>query len=127
MRERRWRAIRRQGAAGGGEVVVGFGWGRAPSPVQVYGGTAAPGCPSRAQLGSCLRTKHLRTHYGRLCASSMFLSLVFLHVSVSPWCNRLVHLRQSLNVAVQRLTAAGVPSSRSHAEHLISFTVDCDR
>jgi len=38
-----------------------------------------------------------------------------------------VQLRQALNVAVERLTSAGVPSPRMNAELLIMFTLDCDR
>ncbi len=32
-----------------------------------------------------------------------------------------------MNAAVERLTAAGVPSPRMNAELLIMFTLDCDR
>jgi release factor glutamine methyltransferase len=38
-----------------------------------------------------------------------------------------VQLRQALNTAVERLTAAHVPSSRMNAELLIMFTLDCGR
>jgi release factor glutamine methyltransferase len=38
-----------------------------------------------------------------------------------------VQLRQALNAAVERLTAARVPSPRMNAELLIMFTLDCDR
>jgi len=38
-----------------------------------------------------------------------------------------MQLRQSLNGAIQRLTAQGVPSPRMNAELLIMFTLDCDR
>jgi release factor glutamine methyltransferase len=38
-----------------------------------------------------------------------------------------VQLRQALNAAVERLTAAGVGSPRMNAELLIMFTLDCDR
>jgi len=38
-----------------------------------------------------------------------------------------MQLRQSLTVAVERLTAARVPSPRMNAEILIMFTLDCDR
>jgi release factor glutamine methyltransferase len=38
-----------------------------------------------------------------------------------------VQLRQALNVAVERLTSAQVPSPRMNAELLIMFTLDCDR
>ena len=38
-----------------------------------------------------------------------------------------MQLRPSLNAAVERLSAAGVPSPRMNAELLIMFTLDCDR
>jgi release factor glutamine methyltransferase len=38
-----------------------------------------------------------------------------------------VQLRQTLNAAVEQLTAAQVPSPRMNAELLIMFTLDCDR
>jgi release factor glutamine methyltransferase len=38
-----------------------------------------------------------------------------------------VQLRHSLNAAIERLTAAAVPSPRMNAELLIMFTLDCDR
>jgi len=38
-----------------------------------------------------------------------------------------VQLRQALNAAVERMTAARVPSPRMNAELLIMFTLDCDR
>jgi release factor glutamine methyltransferase len=38
-----------------------------------------------------------------------------------------MQLRQSLNLAIERLTAARVPSPRLNAELLIMFTLDCDR
>jgi release factor glutamine methyltransferase len=38
-----------------------------------------------------------------------------------------VQLRQTLNAAVEHLTAAQVPSPRMNAELLIMFTLDCDR
>jgi release factor glutamine methyltransferase len=38
-----------------------------------------------------------------------------------------VQLRQALNSAIERLTAARVPSPRMNAELLIMFTLDCDR
>jgi release factor glutamine methyltransferase len=38
-----------------------------------------------------------------------------------------VQLRQALNIAVERLTSADVPSPRMNAELLIMFTLDCDR
>jgi release factor glutamine methyltransferase len=38
-----------------------------------------------------------------------------------------VQLRQILNAAVERLSAASVPSPRMNAEILIMFTLDCDR
>ncbi len=38
-----------------------------------------------------------------------------------------MQLRQSLNAAVERLTAANVPSPRMNAELLIMFTLDCNR
>jgi release factor glutamine methyltransferase len=38
-----------------------------------------------------------------------------------------VQLRQVLNAAVERLSAASVPSPRMNAEILIMFTLDCDR
>jgi release factor glutamine methyltransferase len=38
-----------------------------------------------------------------------------------------VQLRQALNAAIDRLTAAQVPSPRMNAELLIRFTLDCDR
>ena len=38
-----------------------------------------------------------------------------------------MQLRPSLNAAVERLKAAGVPSPRMNAELLIKFTLDCDR
>lgn len=38
-----------------------------------------------------------------------------------------MQLRQALNSAVERLTAARVPSPRMNAELLIMFTLDCDR
>jgi release factor glutamine methyltransferase len=38
-----------------------------------------------------------------------------------------VQLRQALNAAVERLTAAKVPSPRMSAELLIMFTIGCDR
>ena len=36
-------------------------------------------------------------------------------------------LRESLNSAIQRLTAASVPSPRLNAELLLMFTLACDR
>src|SRR5207253_5394558 len=39
----------------------------------------------------------------------------------------LVSLRDALTTAIDRLTAAGVPSPRMNAELLIMFTLDCDR
>jgi release factor glutamine methyltransferase len=41
--------------------------------------------------------------------------------------NKLVLLRESLNSAIQRLTAAHVPSPRMNAELLLMFTLDCNR
>ena len=38
-----------------------------------------------------------------------------------------MQLRQTLNAAVEQLTAAQVPSPRMNAELLIMFTLDCDR
>jgi release factor glutamine methyltransferase len=38
-----------------------------------------------------------------------------------------VQLRHALNTAIERLTAAQVPSPRLNAELLIMFTLDCDR
>jgi release factor glutamine methyltransferase len=38
-----------------------------------------------------------------------------------------VQLRHALNAAIERLTAAQVPSPRLNAELLIMFTLDCDR
>jgi release factor glutamine methyltransferase len=38
-----------------------------------------------------------------------------------------MQLRQSLNAAIDRLTAQDVPSPRMNAELLIMFTLDCDR
>ncbi|MGH9642256.1 MAG: hypothetical protein ACRD3Q_07500, partial [Terriglobales bacterium] len=38
-----------------------------------------------------------------------------------------MQLRQSLNSAIERLTAKRVPSPRMNAELLIMFTLDCDR
>ncbi len=38
-----------------------------------------------------------------------------------------MQLRQALNSAVERLTAAGIGSPRMNAELLIMFTLDCDR
>jgi release factor glutamine methyltransferase len=38
-----------------------------------------------------------------------------------------VQLRKALNAAIDRLTAANVPSPRMNAELLIMFTLDCDR
>ena len=38
-----------------------------------------------------------------------------------------MQLRQSLNLAIERLTAAQVPSPRMNAELLIMFALDCDR
>jgi release factor glutamine methyltransferase len=38
-----------------------------------------------------------------------------------------VQLRQILNAAIERMTAASVPSPRMNAELLIMFTLDCDR
>jgi len=38
-----------------------------------------------------------------------------------------VPLREALNSAIQRLTAAQVPSPRMNAELLLMFTVGCDR
>jgi hypothetical protein len=38
-----------------------------------------------------------------------------------------VQLRQSLNLAIEHLTAAQVPSPRLNAELLIMYTLDCDR
>jgi len=38
-----------------------------------------------------------------------------------------VQLRQALNAAVERLTAARVPSPRMNAELLIMFMLGCDR
>jgi release factor glutamine methyltransferase len=38
-----------------------------------------------------------------------------------------VQLRESLTTAIDRLTAAGVPSPRMNAELLLMFTVGCDR
>ncbi len=38
-----------------------------------------------------------------------------------------MQLRQALNTAVERLTAAQVPSPRMNAELLIMFALDCDR
>ena len=38
-----------------------------------------------------------------------------------------MQLRQILNAAVERLSAASVPSPRMNAEILIMFTLDCDR
>src|SRR5439155_14963101 len=39
----------------------------------------------------------------------------------------LVSLRDALTTAIDRLTAAGVPSPRMNAELLLRFTLDCDR
>src|ERR1700674_3742115 len=39
--------------------------GTGAPPVQGYGGTAAPGCPSRAQLGGHLWSQQLGTRYRR--------------------------------------------------------------
>src|SRR5437667_12822014 len=39
----------------------------------------------------------------------------------------LVSLRDALTTAIDRLTAAGVPSPRMNAELLIMFALDCDR
>jgi release factor glutamine methyltransferase len=38
-----------------------------------------------------------------------------------------VALRETLNSAIQRLTAARIPSPRMNAELLLRFTLDCDR
>ena len=38
-----------------------------------------------------------------------------------------MQLRPALNAAIERLTAAHVPSPRMNAELLIMFTLDCDR
>src|SRR5207245_3595776 len=39
----------------------------------------------------------------------------------------LVSLRDALTTAIDRLTAAGVPSPRMNAELLLMFTLNCDR
>src|SRR3989442_11520517 len=39
----------------------------------------------------------------------------------------LVSLRDALTTAIDRLTAARVPSPRMNAELLVTFTLDCDR
>src|SRR5881227_1154118 len=45
----------------------------------------------------------------------------------SSMVKSLVSLRDALTTAIDRLTAAGVPSPRMNAELLLKFTLNCDR
>src|SRR5947208_12656870 len=45
----------------------------------------------------------------------------------SSMVKSLVSLRDALTTAIDRLTAARVPSPRMNAELLLRFTLDCDR